>query len=121
MSVARILAQSSNVGAITLAEKLGPTRLYRWMRRFGFGRTTGVGFPARARASSAARRVVGLDDRQRADRPGRRRHAGADGGGLRVDREPRRLGAAAPRRAHRGQALRVPQSAASSRGGSPPS
>jgi cell division protein FtsI (penicillin-binding protein 3) len=46
MSVARILAQSSNVGAITLAEKLGPTRLYRWMRRFGFGATTGVGFPA---------------------------------------------------------------------------
>ena len=46
MSVARILAQSSNVGAITLAEKLGPTRLYRWMRRFGCGATTGVGCPA---------------------------------------------------------------------------
>jgi cell division protein FtsI (penicillin-binding protein 3) len=46
MSVARILAQSSNVGAITLAEKLGPERLYAWMRRFGFGATTGVGFPA---------------------------------------------------------------------------
>jgi len=46
MSVARILAQSSNVGAITLAEKLGPERLYTWMRRFGFGATTGVGFPA---------------------------------------------------------------------------
>ena len=46
MSVARILAQSSNVGAITLAEKLGPERLYAWMRRFGYGATTGVGFPA---------------------------------------------------------------------------
>ena len=45
MSVARILAQSSNVGAITLAEKLGPKRLYRWMRRFGFGSFTGIGFP----------------------------------------------------------------------------
>jgi cell division protein FtsI/penicillin-binding protein 2 len=45
MSVARILAQSSNVGAVTLAEKLGPTRLYRWMRRFGFGSTTGIAFP----------------------------------------------------------------------------
>jgi cell division protein FtsI (penicillin-binding protein 3) len=45
MSVARILAQSSNVGAITLAEKLGPTRLYHWMRRFGYGASTGVGFP----------------------------------------------------------------------------
>jgi cell division protein FtsI (penicillin-binding protein 3) len=45
MSVARILAQSSNVGAITLAEKLGPTRLYKWMRRFGFGAKTGIAFP----------------------------------------------------------------------------
>jgi cell division protein FtsI (penicillin-binding protein 3) len=46
MSVARILAQSSNVGAITLAEKfLGPDRLTYWMQRFGFGRSTGVGFP----------------------------------------------------------------------------
>jgi len=46
MSVARILAHSSNVGAITLAEKLGSKRLYAWMRRFGFGAVTGVGFPA---------------------------------------------------------------------------
>jgi cell division protein FtsI (penicillin-binding protein 3) len=45
MSVARILAQSSNVGAVTLAESLGPKRLYAWMRRFGFGAATGVGFP----------------------------------------------------------------------------
>jgi cell division protein FtsI/penicillin-binding protein 2 len=49
MSVARILAQSSNVGAVTLAEKLGPTRLYRWMRRFGFGSTTGIAFPAESK------------------------------------------------------------------------
>jgi cell division protein FtsI/penicillin-binding protein 2 len=45
MTVARILAQSSNVGAITLAEKLGRYRLSHWIRRFGFGQTTGVGFP----------------------------------------------------------------------------
>jgi len=45
MSVARILAHSSNVGAITLAEKLGKDRLSRWIARFGFGRATGVGFP----------------------------------------------------------------------------
>jgi cell division protein FtsI/penicillin-binding protein 2 len=49
MSVARILAQSSNVGAITLAEKLGPKRLYTWMRRFGYGATTGVGYPGESR------------------------------------------------------------------------
>jgi len=45
MSVARILAQSSNVGAITLAERLGRDRLYNWIRRFGFGQRTGIGFP----------------------------------------------------------------------------
>jgi cell division protein FtsI/penicillin-binding protein 2 len=49
MSVARILAQSSNVGAVTLAERLGRDRLYRWIRRFGFGNVTRVGFPGESR------------------------------------------------------------------------
>jgi cell division protein FtsI/penicillin-binding protein 2 len=44
-SVAQILAHSSNIGAITLAEMLGRTRLSAWINRFGFGRTTGVDFP----------------------------------------------------------------------------
>jgi cell division protein FtsI (penicillin-binding protein 3) len=44
-SVAQILAHSSNIGAITLAEKLGRTRLSSWINRFGFGRTTGIDFP----------------------------------------------------------------------------
>ncbi len=45
MSVARILAQSSNVGAITLAEKLGQERLKHWIKQFGFGAQTGIDFP----------------------------------------------------------------------------
>jgi cell division protein FtsI/penicillin-binding protein 2 len=45
MSVATILSHSSNVGAITIAEKLGPTALMDWIRRFGFGKTTGLDFP----------------------------------------------------------------------------
>jgi cell division protein FtsI (penicillin-binding protein 3) len=45
MSVAQILARSSNVGAITVAEKLGPEELMRWIGRFGFGKATGVDFP----------------------------------------------------------------------------
>jgi cell division protein FtsI/penicillin-binding protein 2 len=45
MSVASILARSSNVGAITLAEKLGKDRLSAWIKRFGFGQATRVGFP----------------------------------------------------------------------------
>jgi cell division protein FtsI (penicillin-binding protein 3) len=44
-SVAQILAHSSNIGAIKLAQKLGRTRLSSWITRFGFGRTTGVDFP----------------------------------------------------------------------------
>jgi cell division protein FtsI/penicillin-binding protein 2 len=45
MTVAQILARSSNVGAITLAEKLGQDRLAGWISRFGFGRTTGIDYP----------------------------------------------------------------------------
>jgi cell division protein FtsI/penicillin-binding protein 2 len=45
MTVAQILSRSSNVGAITLAQLLGPQRLARWIERFGFGRLTGVDFP----------------------------------------------------------------------------
>ena len=44
-SVAQILAHSSNVGAITLAQLLGKQRLSTWMSKFGFGRTTGIDFP----------------------------------------------------------------------------
>jgi cell division protein FtsI (penicillin-binding protein 3) len=45
MSVATILAKSSNVGAITLARLLGKSRLTSWVSRFGFGRATGIDFP----------------------------------------------------------------------------
>jgi cell division protein FtsI (penicillin-binding protein 3)/stage V sporulation protein D (sporulation-specific penicillin-binding protein) len=46
MTVAQILQRSSNVGAITIAERyLGESGLKRWMARFGFGRRTGIDFP----------------------------------------------------------------------------
>jgi cell division protein FtsI/penicillin-binding protein 2 len=44
-SVAQILAHSSNVGAITLAEMLAKQRLSSWISRFGFGHETGIDFP----------------------------------------------------------------------------
>jgi cell division protein FtsI/penicillin-binding protein 2 len=44
-SVAQILAHSSNVGAITLAQLLGKDRLASWISRFGFGQKTGIDFP----------------------------------------------------------------------------
>src|SRR5581483_9973301 len=45
LTVGQILAHSSNVGAITLAELLGRQRLSDWISRFGFGRATGIDFP----------------------------------------------------------------------------
>lgn len=40
-----ILAHSSNLGTIRLAQKLGPDRLNAYLERFGYGRKTGLGFP----------------------------------------------------------------------------
>jgi len=45
-TVSTILAQSSNVGAVTIGLKLGAERFSRWINRFGFGHRTGVPFPA---------------------------------------------------------------------------
>jgi cell division protein FtsI/penicillin-binding protein 2 len=45
MSVSQILSRSSNVGAITLAQRLSRHRLVHWISRFGFGRPTGIDFP----------------------------------------------------------------------------
>ena len=48
LTVAEILAQSSNVGSVMIGLKMGPKRFDRWVRRFGFGRPTGVGLPGEA-------------------------------------------------------------------------
>jgi cell division protein FtsI (penicillin-binding protein 3) len=49
LSVAQILAQSSNVGAVKIGQALnaakGPDRFDHWVRRFGFGEPTGIDFP----------------------------------------------------------------------------
>jgi cell division protein FtsI (penicillin-binding protein 3) len=46
LSVAEILAHSSNVGAATIGLEVGSEKFSRWIERFGFGRPTGVQFPA---------------------------------------------------------------------------
>jgi cell division protein FtsI (penicillin-binding protein 3) len=45
-SVARILAESSNVGAVTIGLEVGEDKFSRWIQRFGFGKPTGVQYPA---------------------------------------------------------------------------
>jgi cell division protein FtsI (penicillin-binding protein 3) len=49
LTTAQILAQSSNVGAIKIGLGLGARRFDQWVRRFGFGRPTGVDLPGEER------------------------------------------------------------------------
>ncbi|MFQ6618759.1 MAG: penicillin-binding protein, partial [Fidelibacterota bacterium] len=42
LSARRILENSSNVGTIKIAQKIGPKLLYKYARNFGFGSKTGV-------------------------------------------------------------------------------
>jgi len=44
-TVRRILAESSNVGAVTLGEKLKEQGMLKWIAAFGFGHATGIDFP----------------------------------------------------------------------------
>jgi cell division protein FtsI/penicillin-binding protein 2 len=48
MSVTEILAQSSNVGAVTLGLEVGQDRLVEMIERFGFTRPLGIDFPGEA-------------------------------------------------------------------------
>lgn len=45
MMLGDIVAQSSNIGAVEVARKLGETKMAEYLARFGLGRTTGTGFP----------------------------------------------------------------------------
>lgn len=44
-SITDIVANSSNVGSIMVGRRLGKERLDSYMRAFGFGKKTGLGFP----------------------------------------------------------------------------
>jgi cell division protein FtsI/penicillin-binding protein 2 len=49
LSVADILAQSSNVGAVTIGLEVGARKFDEWIREFGFDETTGIDFPGEER------------------------------------------------------------------------
>jgi cell division protein FtsI (penicillin-binding protein 3) len=49
LTVAGILAESSDVGAIKVALRLGDERFYKYIRAFGFGQTTGIELPGETR------------------------------------------------------------------------
>lgn len=45
LSMQEIIAKSSNIGAIKIAQKLGKDSFYEYIRKFGFGEKTNVGLP----------------------------------------------------------------------------
>jgi cell division protein FtsI (penicillin-binding protein 3) len=49
LSVADIIAESSDVGAIKVALRLGDERFYKYIRAFGFGQQTGIELPSETR------------------------------------------------------------------------
>ena len=49
LSVADIIAESSDVGAIKVALRLGEDRFYKYIRAFGFGQQTGIELPGETR------------------------------------------------------------------------
>jgi cell division protein FtsI (penicillin-binding protein 3) len=49
LTFAGVLAKSSNIGTVKVAQQVGPARLYAMMRAFGFGERTGVGLPGESR------------------------------------------------------------------------
>ncbi|MGH3441402.1 MAG: peptidoglycan D,D-transpeptidase FtsI family protein [Nitriliruptorales bacterium] len=51
MTLREILATSSNVGTIKLAQDLGPERLDAHLRAFGYGEPLGIGFPGEGRGA----------------------------------------------------------------------
>jgi cell division protein FtsI (penicillin-binding protein 3) len=48
LSVADVLAKSSNIGAIHIGMQVGAQNLYAYIKRFGFGQRTGIELPAEA-------------------------------------------------------------------------
>jgi cell division protein FtsI (penicillin-binding protein 3) len=45
MTFTGVLAESSNIGTIGVAQRVGKDRLYEYLRKFGLGEKTGVKFP----------------------------------------------------------------------------
>ncbi|MDX6678417.1 MAG: hypothetical protein QOE31_2469 [Solirubrobacteraceae bacterium] len=55
LTTSEILAQSSNVGTVRIGQRIGERRFDYWVRRFGFGRRTGIELAAEERGQVLAR------------------------------------------------------------------
>ena len=45
LTLAGIMAKSSNIGTILAAERMGGRKLYKYLKKFGIGEPTGINFP----------------------------------------------------------------------------
>ncbi|RJQ43201.1 MAG: penicillin-binding protein 2 [Nitrospiraceae bacterium] len=45
LSFQEVIQKSSNVGAVKIGQRLGETKYYDYLRKFGFGEKTGIDFP----------------------------------------------------------------------------
>lgn len=59
VTVEDIMAQSCNPGIIQIAQKLGPEKLYKYQREFGFGQKTGIDLPGEAEGLLHAESAIG--------------------------------------------------------------
>ncbi len=92
-----ILAYSSNIGTITMADKLGAQKLYDYQRAFGLGSLTGENLPGES--AGLVQPPANWSDSSygsNPDRPRRLGHPAADGGRVRDHRQRRYLRATAP-------------------------
>jgi len=48
LTLAGIMAKSSNIGTILAAERIGGRKLEKYLKKFGIGESTGLGFPGEA-------------------------------------------------------------------------
>ena len=48
LTLAGVMAKSSNIGTILAAERMGGKKLYRYLKKFGIGEPTGLNFPGEA-------------------------------------------------------------------------
>ena len=71
MTLGDIIAQSSNIGAVEVADRVGAGNMAWYLSRFGLGHETGIGFPGEAAGltlpsgfleSLLTHRIVTLDD-----------------------------------------------------------
>jgi cell division protein FtsI/penicillin-binding protein 2 len=51
LTASQVLAQSSNIGAVKIAQMQGPDRFNEWVHAFGFGARTGIELPGEERGA----------------------------------------------------------------------